>query len=1393
MSNTTNESKEGRSDKKKDKKDRKESATSDHRGKDEKKDDKRDEKPKEERRDSEKEASIRDSDSGTGLPQRTLSVKDSKRRDRANNKENGATNTTNHSNEPVPENVPQHKSSTSSQREREKSTKSGSAAGSVSKRHHSDKSEKRERENSTPREHGSNERDRKAVPLALTDSKESRLSQALSDSIALLKDDSFATGPNGEVTDADMIRKFKEQVRLDRLRDLFEKVDTDGSGNIDQYELAALLKTSFKNGHLIFNEDNLLLYSQTKIAELSKTGSLNFQEFCYLYETIISDPDVPAELKDQAKKKEGQKAIKMVQKHRLEKNAIVYFDTSPEVIAIEKKIKKVEMEIDYYKRQKKEKEKEIQKREHKKKARTKMLQRLFAETDVDHSGTLDVDELHSLLSKTFQIAVNDSEPKEKSFLWTFAKEQIDLFTNNTGQASFDDFVKLYEKILDNPEVPDELKIAAQNAEEVQRRQLLEKEKQDQYLELAKTRTAVTDLQTFGAVKPDKLALDFSLISNPPLLFKAKTDQREKVALEFLTTEQFYTQGLMILVNDYLLGLKAVAAEKKDISEIEVNEIFMGIEEILSISDKLLAHLEERFYTWDEDGQDHLGDIFSYFAPQFEDPYCTYIAKYEEAMKKMQEKREKNSSWRKVMEEIDKRISATTNLKFPDYFIMPVQRVPRYNLLIRDLKAKTPEEHPDYAELTLAGDAMDKLAVSVNEYIRNAESLSHLKLIKERSGFEKIDIIPEPYYANRMWLKDGEILAIFDLDRNVKEKKHCDLMLFSDIIVASAFLSKKAEPCDYSIPSYIIWVHDRDAVHTKALQTNMVADDDLFKNSILLRGPKSNWLVGFKSVGDKNSWKSSIISNSQKYHQPSLEEPLVRKGKYDFATLGIYDGEWSDTWIHGKGTLIIPVPRPLEFRGLWHHKYRCGFGTTVIQGESKVCGWKFDQKEQKIEIWSDYDFWGNLTPEWDRIVGPGNVKSKERRFAKGETLIAENTALTSLFKVVSGTVRAERTAPGSSTVAPVTHFAQDELIGSECALSGTQKSRATVIAETDVVAHEIALKDLFFLLRSDPGLSAKFYHYLALLYKEKLSNLQKTNKEREEKGKPDEEADDSPPTPSTVTAHSTSTLCLYKQRKGLLVVDDTEVLFECTQFGSKTKIQIPLKSIDSVSVKKDELIINSDTHSSGKSKDIQTYKFSDLQEKDEIIKVLQPFIKEAGKDKKENDSKAKSKLTKDKAGESALFMVPSSAMKAVSSEPIAIEDWSLILNDSLVVSKLNFKDGEVILTEGTINHNIFSISMGCKVKIVKNTPEGPKILASMGQNELFGELSFLESRERRSVALASIVADGDVEVTRIDSNALNLLFVNYPALAGQFYCYIGDIVAQRFHSREDEQHKKHRKK
>ena len=41
------------------------------------------------------------------------------------------------------------------------------------------------------------------------------------------------------------------------------------------------------------------------------------------------------------------------------------------------------------------------------------------------------------------------------------------------------------------------------------------------------------------------------------------------------------------------------------------------------------------------------------------------------------------------------------LRLPNLLIQPIQRIPRYNLLIRDLLAKTPEEHPDHKHLTAA--------------------------------------------------------------------------------------------------------------------------------------------------------------------------------------------------------------------------------------------------------------------------------------------------------------------------------------------------------------------------------------------------------------------------------------------------------------------------------------------------------------------------------------------------------------------------------------------------------------------------------------------------------------------------------------------------------------------
>lgn len=47
-----------------------------------------------------------------------------------------------------------------------------------------------------------------------------------------------------------------------------------------------------------------------------------------------------------------------------------------------------------------------------------------------------------------------------------------------------------------------------------------------------------------------------------------------------------------------------------ITEQEISEIFVNIEYLRTLTRGVLQSLEERMFIWEEDGQDHLGDILA---------------------------------------------------------------------------------------------------------------------------------------------------------------------------------------------------------------------------------------------------------------------------------------------------------------------------------------------------------------------------------------------------------------------------------------------------------------------------------------------------------------------------------------------------------------------------------------------------------------------------------------------------------------------------------------------------------------------------------------------------------------------------------------------------------------
>jgi len=122
-----------------------------------------------------------------------------------------------------------------------------------------------------------------------------------------------------------------------------------------------------------------------------------------------------------------------------------------------------------------------------------------------------------------------------------------------------------------------------------------------------------------------------------------------------------------------------------------------------------------------------------------------------------------------------------------------------------------------------------------------------------------------------------------------------------------------------------------------------------------------------------------------------------------------------------------------------------------------------------------------------------------------------------------------------------------------------------------------------------------------------------------------------------------------------------------------------------------------------------------------------------------------------------------------------EDWTLILKGAKLC---NYEANEVIIHEKQNLQRIHQIVSGsCRLEINKN---GKKeiLLATMKENEIFGELSFLEETETS----VSVIAKEKTSVFVIDGVSIRVLSELKPGLGGRFYKYLATIIESRLINR-----------
>nr|XP_013801895.1 PREDICTED: FYVE, RhoGEF and PH domain-containing protein 2 [Apteryx mantelli mantelli] len=310
----------------------------------------------------------------------------------------------------------------------------------------------------------------------------------------------------------------------------------------------------------------------------------------------------------------------------------------------------------------------------------------------------------------------------------------------------------------------------------------------------------------------------------------KDPEEKKIALELLETEQAYVGRLHLLDQVFYTELMKEAKNGKIVPEEVVKMIFSNISSIYQFHAKFfLPELQKRMEDWSSNPR--IGDVIQKLAP-FLKMYGEYVKNFDKAVELITVWSEKSPPFQELIADIQKR-KVCANLTLQHHMLEPVQRIPRYELLLKDYVRKLPPESPDRADAEKALEMIFMVAKHSNAAIAEMERLQNLWEVYQRLGLE--DDIVDP--SNEL-IKEGPVLKISS--RNNTSEKY--LFLFNNMLL-------------YCVPKVIqvgaeFQVHlriDVDGIKVREL------NDTQFPHTFLVSGKQRTLELQARSREEMNSW------------------------------------------------------------------------------------------------------------------------------------------------------------------------------------------------------------------------------------------------------------------------------------------------------------------------------------------------------------------------------------------------------------------------------------------------------------------------------------------------------------------------------------------------------------
>eukprot|EP01128_Nolandella_sp_AFSM9_P012250 TRINITY_DN909_c0_g1_i1.p1 TRINITY_DN909_c0_g1~~TRINITY_DN909_c0_g1_i1.p1 ORF type:complete len:1312 (+),score=310.70 TRINITY_DN909_c0_g1_i1:295-3936(+) len=386
-------------------------------------------------------------------------------------------------------------------------------------------------------------------------------------------------------------------------------------------------------------------------------------------------------------------------------------------------------------------------------------------------------------------------------------------------------------------------------------------------------------------------------------------KRKYIAMEILSTEESYVDSLARVGSAYMDPWMK-AAEELECDKADVRAVFGNIKLLSGFNKKLCGEIKKIVEEWD--ASSCMGPVFVKFAP-FLKMYTEYSNKYEAAMALFHEMYDGSEELRDFLNEC--KVKSGSGHFIPDLLIMPVQRIPRYSLLLSDLVSKTPGDHPDNALLKAALAKVEEVARHVNEEVRRSENQRRVEEFQDKGAQLGSLIKPHRYMVKEAMVKVTVSLTaagqLLKPDFKSVRETH-QFILFNDLFVHVKKESLKSESdlslSEFSWPLLLCWItKGNDGVVQIRNPTKILSFPD-----------HDDWYESLKTCITDHVLQASDHKDSSLVSLRNCEHTYPNGH-------GSYIGDWNDGIREGVGSLMV---QNNLFKGCWRRDVFHGRGQMI---------------------------------------------------------------------------------------------------------------------------------------------------------------------------------------------------------------------------------------------------------------------------------------------------------------------------------------------------------------------------------------------------------------------------------------------------------------------------------